>query len=84
MIEELEAILETDIEKLGYDFRDLKAFFRFKDGKELEIKYRYELFDITKIRFFVNVTGLDIYKIDGMFFKDKEGKVRIQNNENKK
>ena len=74
---ELEAILETDIRKLGDDFTQLKAYFVFKDGREFPVNYQYEMFEITKIRFKVNVTGIDINAVSGMIFRDKEGKARM-------
>jgi len=72
----MEAIAEADINILGSDFRDLDTWLFFKNGSEFKMPSRFEIINSNKVKFFVDVTGVDLKEIEGILWKDKNGCVR--------
>ncbi|MGH2613255.1 MAG: hypothetical protein ACRDFB_09465 [Rhabdochlamydiaceae bacterium] len=64
------------LNSLGSDFRSHHMFVLLKDGREIEVPYRYDIINSEEIQYFANITGLDTDKIQGLFWKDKDGCIR--------
>jgi len=69
-------IAECEINKIGSDFRKLKTVLVFSDGRKFTVPHEVEIINSNKVRFIMDIRGIDTDKIVGALWEDEKGETR--------